>query len=86
MWFIHSVPAAIALAVEAKLRVGRSIEAAALIGQTGPAAFPSELLLRSLREAGVQLRAERGQVDSMLSHYCGLRVKRRDLNCEAAAS
>lgn len=75
-WFIHSVPPALALAVEAKLRVGRSIEAAELIGQTGPAAFPSELLLRSLAEAGVQLRAERGQVDSMLSHYCGLILDR----------
>jgi hypothetical protein len=71
MCFIHSVPPAIVLAVEAKLRVGRSIEAAALIGQTGPAAFTSELLLRSLTEASGQLRAERGQIDSMLSHYCG---------------
>jgi transcriptional regulator with XRE-family HTH domain len=76
MWFIHSVPPAIVLAVEAKLRVGRSIEATALIGQTGPAAFPSELLLRSLTETGVQLRAERGQIDSMLSHYCGLILDR----------
>jgi hypothetical protein len=76
MWFIHSVPPALALAVEAKLRVGRSIEAAELIGQTGPAAFPSELLLRSLTEAGVQLRAERSQVDSMLSHYCGMILDR----------
>ncbi|HEY0382821.1 MAG TPA: helix-turn-helix transcriptional regulator [Candidatus Elarobacter sp.] len=76
MCFIHSVPHAIVLAVEAKLRVGRSIEAAALIGQTGPAAFPSGLLLRSLTEASVQLRAERGQADSMLSHYCGLILDR----------
>lgn len=77
MWFIHSEPSAIVFAVEAKLRVGRSIEAVALIGQTGPKGFISELLLRSLTEASVQLCAERGQNDStMLSHYCGLILDR----------
>lgn len=73
MWFIHSVRSAIVFAVEAKLRIGRAIEAVQLIGQTGPAGFASDLLLRSLTEAGAQLRAERGQNDStMLAHYCGL--------------
>jgi hypothetical protein len=76
MWFIHSDPSAIVLAVEAKLRIGQSIEATELIGQTEPTGFPSELLLRSLIAAGVEIRAERGQIDSMLSHYCGLILDR----------
>jgi len=76
MWFIHSGPSAILFAVEAKLRVGRPIDAVSLIGQTGPAAFASELLVRSLTEASVRLRAERGQTDSMFSHYCGLILDR----------
>jgi transcriptional regulator with XRE-family HTH domain len=72
MWFIQSAPPAIAVAVEAKLRVCQPIEATELIGQTGPAAFGSELLLRALTEASAQLRAARDQLDPMVSHYCGL--------------
>ena len=73
IWFIHSAPSAIAYAVEAKLRVGRPLEAVSLIGQTAPKGFPSELLLRTLTEASVQLRSGSRENDSsMLSHYCGL--------------
>ncbi|MGA8474542.1 MAG: hypothetical protein WB681_05695 [Candidatus Cybelea sp.] len=75
-WFIHSDPSAIVLAVVAKLRIGQSIEATALIGQTGPTRFPSELLQRSLTAASMQIRAQRGQIDSMFSHYCGLILDR----------
>lgn len=76
MWFIHSDPSAVVRAVEAKLRVGQSIQATELIGQTGPTGFQSHLLLRTLTEASVELRAERGQIDSMFSHYCGLILDR----------
>ena len=72
MWFIHCEHAAIVRVVEAKLRVGQPIEAAELIGQTGPKKFSSDLLLQTLTSASSQIRSQRGRVDSMLSHYCGL--------------
>jgi transcriptional regulator with XRE-family HTH domain len=71
LWFIHGTDAEIVTAAAVLLEVSRPVEALALIGQTGPARFSVEVLVKALTEAIPMLGKDRGYNDSsMLSHYC----------------
>jgi len=73
LFLIHSDSEDLLVAAQALLNAGRFIESVALIGQTGPAKYPSDLLLRAMTAAGPPLGKRRDHNDdAMLSHYCGL--------------
>lgn len=77
LFLIDSESEDLLVAAQALLNFGRVIESVALIGQTGSAQYPSDLLLRAMTAAGPHLGNGRDHNDNaMLSHYCGLILDR----------